>query len=328
MLKCNYGESYSPWTPWENTSNKTLGRLMPLLNQGKEQPGLSIGSPSPHTLPMQLLRPPSCHPQTSKCYFPQVLHEKNGKRKGKGRSFLSALLPRACWWSATWTRGWEDETVGQTRDSLILWAAMGRLQTADTEKGELLQVRRLTTREHCLAARRWQSSWEEAPASGTQKVQQEFTMCKALKENPGRKRMQAHSPTDSGNRSRVTLSIKMWVAMSPLYGIKTSRLPAQLSLPTECKWSVFSIVFALHNSVIFWWFCVCHLLVTYTNVAKQWVSSWHFHTCLWWALPHSPPHYSLLFPVPMTANIFHLPELSTSTYMLCSCLFVCLYART
>lgn len=45
---------------------------------------------------------------------------------------------------------------------------MGRLQTADTEKGELLQVRRLTTREHRLAARRWQSSWEEAPASGTQ----------------------------------------------------------------------------------------------------------------------------------------------------------------
>lgn len=48
----------------------------------------------------------------------------------------------------------------------------------------------------------------EAPASGTQKVQQEFTMCKALKENPGRKRMQAHSPTDSGNRSRVTLKRK------------------------------------------------------------------------------------------------------------------------
>lgn len=85
---------------------------------------------------------------------------------------------------------------------------MGRLLTADTEKGELLQVRRLTTREHRLAARRWQSSWEEAPASGTQKVQQEFTMCKALKENPGRKRMQAHSPTDSGNRSRVTLKHK------------------------------------------------------------------------------------------------------------------------
>lgn len=114
--------------------------------------------------------------------------------------------------------------------------------------------------------------------------------------------------------------------MSPLYGIKTSRLPAQLSLPTECKWSVFFIVFALHNSVIFWWFCVCHLLVTYTNVAKQWVSLWHFHTCLSWALPYSPPHYSLLFPVPMTANIFHLPELSTSTYMcvhVCLCVCVC-----
>lgn len=162
---------------------------------------------SPHAAPRASQLPP---PNFQVLLSTSTSWKEQGKGRGKGgaKNFLSALLPRACWWSATWTSGWEDETVGQTRDSLILWAEMGRLQTADTEKGELLQVRRLTTREHRLTARRWQSSWEEAPASGTQKVQQEFTMCKALKENPGRKRMQAHSPTDSGNRSRVTLKHK------------------------------------------------------------------------------------------------------------------------
>lgn len=333
MLKCNYGENYSPWTPWENASHKRACRLMPLLNEGKEQPALSIGSPSLRTLPMQLLGPPSCHPQASNCYFPEVLHEKNKEKEGEREeprtSFqLCSLRPVAYPLPGQADERWEDEPVGQTRDSLVLWEEMGRLQTADSEKGELLQVRKLTgTHDHCLTARRWQL-WEEAPASGTQKIQQEFTVYTVWKENPGRKVIQAHSPADSGTEAEWAWSIKMWVAMSPLYCIKTSRLPVELSLLPEGKRSVFSIVFALHNSVIFWCFCLCHLL-TYTNWAKQWVSLWHFHTCLWCVLPICPSSFCFLSPWPLIFfNFQNCPLLLTCCVHACLCVCVCAHENT
>lgn len=159
MLKCNYGESFSPWTPWENTSKKTLGRLMFLLNQGKEQPGLSTGSPSLHTLPMQLLGPPSYHPQTSKCYFPQVLHEKNkekeGEREEQRTSFqLCALGPV------------DDPLPGQADERMRLWTKQGTHLFSE-QKWEGCRQQTLR-RESCSKSGGWQHvSTASQPGDGS-----------------------------------------------------------------------------------------------------------------------------------------------------------------